>query len=49
VEERGEGQHGGPLVQARCESLPRVVQPARHRPARSRYSWYCCFQFYLSQ
>ena len=35
VEEYGEGEYGGPLVQPRGEPLPRVVQPAGYRPALS--------------
>ena len=35
VEEYGEGEYGGPLVQPRGEPLPRVVQPAGYRPTLS--------------
>ena len=32
MEEGGEGQHGGPLVQAAGESFPRVVQSTGNGP-----------------
>ena len=34
MEEDGEGEHSGPLVQARRKPFPRVVQPARNRPEK---------------
>ena len=35
VEEGGEGEDGGPLVQPAGEPLPGVVQPTRYTPAIS--------------